>query len=346
MTATTTSTPRPRDWWRESTPAEQGLDPQLVSQAYQRAAEIRTIYALLIVKNGYLVAEQYFNGHSLHSAHVTASVTKSFTSALVGLALENGFLTSLDQKMLDFFPEYDTPRLDPRKRAITLQHLLQMRAGYPFDSHDDFFDQLRSSGNWLRFIVRDYALVSDPGQRCDYSSASVHVLAGILARATGMTALEFANQYLFEPLNVSVRAWPRDPQGYYVGYGDMRLRPRDLAKFGYLYLNGGVIDSQQIIPAAWIAESWQDYSVSSYGSIGYFHNIRYGYLWWIADVGDYQVYFAWGHGGQYIVIAPELDLVVISAADAFVGDFSADSWEMEKGIMDLIGELISSIDQG
>jgi CubicO group peptidase (beta-lactamase class C family) len=360
----------PDDWWRASTPEEQGLDPQIVARAYQRAAGIRTIYSLLVVKNGYLVAEEYFNGQSVHSANATASVTKSFMSALIGIALENGLFTSLDQKMLDFFPEYDVPNLDRRKGEITLRHLLQMRAGYPFDSTEDFFDKLLRSGNWMRFIVRDYALVSAPGQRHDYSNASAHLLSGILTRAAGVPTLIFANQYLFEPLGITVRAWPKDPQGYYAGHGDLGLRPRDMAKFGYLYLNEGRLDAVrpgsqravrpgsqravrpgsqhavQIVPAEWVTASFQAYSVSPYGSLGYFRNIRYGYLWWIADVGPYQVYFAWGHGGQYIVLVPELDLIVVSSADAFIGDFSDESWEMEGGIMDLIGEFVSSIDNG
>ncbi len=337
----------PGSWWRESTPQEQGLDPQIIARAYQQADDIRTLYGLLVVKNGYLVAERYFNGRTVYSANVTASVTKSFTSALIGLALrEDNLLASLDQKMLDFFPEYDVPDLDPGKRDVTVRHLLQMRAGYPFDSTDDFFDQLVRSGNWLRFIIRDYDLVHAPGSQNAYSNASAHALAGILAKAVDGSVMDFATQHLFGPLDITVRAWPKDPQGYYAGHGDIRLRPRDLAKLGYLYLNDGVVDGKQIIPAEWVTESFQAYSLSPYGSLDYFRNIRYGYLWWIADVGSHQVYFAWGHGGQYIVIVPDLDMVVVSAADAFVGDFSQDSWEMEKGIMDLIGELVASIDEG
>jgi CubicO group peptidase (beta-lactamase class C family) len=307
--------------------------------------QIETIYSLLITKNGYLIAEQYFNGRNINSSSPVASVTKSFISALIGLALNEEYLIHLDQKMVTFFPEYLAYMNDQRKNDITIRHLIQMRAGYPFDSVQEFFDQMFASGNWLRFLIRDYALENDPGTVWNYSNGSAHILSGIITKATDMSTYEFAMQFLCNPLNIRIIHWPRDPQGYYAGHGDISIKPRGLAKFGQLYLDKGVYNGEKIIPVEWINESFQDYSDSYYGSIDYFRNIKYGYLWWSADVGNYRVQFAWGHGGNYIVIVPEAEIIVVSTADPFIGNFSQNSWVMEKGIMDVIGEFITLINQ-
>jgi len=330
-------------WWRISTPAEQGLDPKIVAKAYREAGNIKTIYSLLIVKNGYLVAEKYFNGKQIDETNNVASVTKSYISALVGIALAEGYITSLDQKMMDYFPEYAGPDLDQGKYEITIRQLLMMRAGYPYDSTSAYYAQLSRSGNFMRFVVGQYPLSNPPGLEWNYSSASAHILSGILTKAIGMPLVKFATKYLFDPLDIEIRTWERDPQGYYMGGGNMAYTSRDMAKYGYLYLSNGAFDGKQVIPAEWIDESLQSYSSTNYKDLGTFKDIKYGYLWWSADVGKYKVNFAWGHGGQYIVIVPELNLVVVSTANPFLGDFSDEAWKMEKSIMDLIGRLISNI---
>jgi len=330
-------------WWRLSTPAEQGLDPKIVSKAYREAGNIKTIYSLLIVKNGYLVAEKYFNGKKVDLPNNVASVTKSYLSALVGIALAEGYLTSLDQKMMEFFPEYASSGLDPEKYEITIRQLLQMRAGYPFDSTDEYYSQLGRSWNYMRFVIEQHPLINPPGSEWNYSSASAHIISGILTKAVGMPLNNFAAKYLYDPLEIKIRNWAKDPQGYYMGGGDMAYISRDMAKFGYLYLNKGAFDDEQVIPSVWIDESLQMYSDTSYKDLGTFKKIQYGYFWWGAEVGKYKVNFAWGHGGQFIVIVPELDMVVVSTADPFLANFSDDSWKMEKSIMDLIGRLISKI---
>lgn len=332
--------------WKTSTPEEQGLEPGVLWSAYQRAAEIPRIYSLLVVKNGYLVAERYFNGQDVNRANPIASVTKSFTSALVGIALREGYLNGLDQKMLDFFPEYTTAALDPRKHEITLRLMLQMRTGYPFDSTSSFFDQLTGSGNWMRFIIVDHPLETDPGTSWAYSNASAILFSRILTRATGMSVMEFANWYLFEPLGTRIEVWPRDPQGYYVTSGDMHLTPRDMALFGYVYLNQGGVDRQQIVPREWVEESLADYSRTSYGDMGPYRDIRYGYLWWHAEARGRDVYFAWGHGGNFIVIVPTLDMIVVTTADAFIGDFTSASWRTEGAIFFSIADDVLPAAEG
>ncbi|MGD9254108.1 MAG: serine hydrolase, partial [Holophagae bacterium] len=136
--------------FRVSSPADQGIDPERLAEAYDLASEIPHIYSLLVIRNRALVAEEYFSWPRQTTARPVASVTKSIVGALVGIALEEGHLSSLDQPMIGFFPEFDGPDLDPQKREITIRHLVEMRAGYPFDSTDEFFDRISQTTNWLR----------------------------------------------------------------------------------------------------------------------------------------------------------------------------------------------------
>ena len=323
--------------FRRSTPAAEGMDEAVLERAYQRAAEIPRIYSMLVVRNRALVAEQYFNGRSRTRAEPVASASKSIIGALVGIALRDGYLTDLDQRMIDFFPEFDTHELDPRKRDITIRHLLQMRAGYPFDSTNEYFNRLSASRNWMRFILLDWELESDPGAAWNYSSASSHVLAGILARAIPTDLRYFANRHLFESMGLSLGYWPRDPQGYYIGHGDIHCTPLLLACFGQLALDNGYWRGRSVLPPWWMNQSWKTHSATWYANtIWPYRDISYGYQWWQADVDGHEVHFAWGHGGQFVTVAPSLEMVVVTTADNFVGDFTDNSWNTEGAIFRLI----------
>lgn len=168
--------------WKVSTPEEQGLDPMLLAKLYYEADEMETLYGLLVIKNGYLIGEKYFNGASIDHAKGRASATKSFTSALVGIALEQGCIQSLDQKMLDFFPEFAEEIQDPRKKQITIRQLLQMRGGYPDEEMtSNYFEVMFFYGNW-KFVPHlvDFPLSSDPGNKFHYSNLTSHLLGIIV----------------------------------------------------------------------------------------------------------------------------------------------------------------------
>jgi CubicO group peptidase (beta-lactamase class C family) len=313
------------------------MDSGMLASAYERAARIPHIYSMLVVRYGCIVAEEYFGSPDRTTAKPVASVGKSILGALVGIALNEGFLINLDQRMIDFFPEYDLPSLDSRKRNITIRHLVQMRAGYPFDSTNEFFDQLSRSHHWMRFIIVDWPLERAPGFAWNYSNGSAQLLSGVLTRATGMSLQDLANRYLFGRMGQPIQHWPRDPQGYCIGMGDVHCTPLQLASFGQMVLDRGYWFRRQILPLRWIEESFVDFSQTSYGStIWPYRDIRYGYLWWHAEVDGHDVYFAWGHGGQFVTLVPELDLVVVTTAYNFVGDFTDNSWNTEGAIMQLV----------
>jgi CubicO group peptidase (beta-lactamase class C family) len=332
------------DDWEVSTPVSEGLDPESVSRLYRKAEGLPNLYSLLIIKNGYLVAEQYFNGQNVRMANPTASVTKSYVSALIGIALREKVLSDVDQKMMEFFPEFAGQYSDPRKDQITLRHMLQMRSGYPWEEFSPYLDTLFSSSNWLPFIV-DFPLSSDPGTEFGYSNLTAHVLGVILARASGSSLLSFGRTHLFEPLGVKVGYWPTDASGYYYGSGDISFTPRDMAKFGLLYLNGGDYKGAQLIPVSWVAESLRPYSHNIYSNrLGtYLRQIEYGYLWWSAKAGHYEFDFAWGHGGNLIILVHDLDMVIVATADHLAGQFGDAAWQKERAVIDLVGGFIAAI---
>ncbi len=247
-----------------STPEEQGMDVDMLAAAYGRAAEIPHIYSMLVVRHGRLVAEEYFDAPIRTTPMPVASVGKSILGALVGIAVDEGYV-SLDQRMIDFFPEYNVPGLDRRKRDITIRHLVQMRAGYPSDSTTEFFNLISNSRDWFQLIIVDWPLERSPGTGWAYSNAGTHLLSGILTRATEMSLLDLANRHLFGPMGHRVQYWPRDPLGYCVGPGDVNVSPLQLALFGQMILKNGYWRGMKILEPQWVTESLEDHSETSLG---------------------------------------------------------------------------------
>jgi CubicO group peptidase (beta-lactamase class C family) len=334
-----------RDDWEVSTPEEQGLDPMLVSRMYYSAAKHETIYSLLVVKNGYLVAEDYFNSGYIDELGKRASVTKSYTSALVGIALDRGYLQSVGQKMLDFFPDIAGLITDPRKNEITIRNMLEMRAGYPWEEKHEAAWNALWSGEYLS-QVGAIPLTADPGTRFQYSNLTAHWLGIIVARASGKDLMSLGKEFLFGPLAVTAgKDWNRDVDGYYIGCGDIQFTARDMAKFGLLYLNGGRDGNKRVISGEWVNASLQTYTVNEFElkKIGHFKNIGYGYQWWSAQAGKHDVSFAWGHGGQLIVLVHDLDMVVVTTADPFYGkDAHFNAWKYEKAIIEMVADFINA----
>jgi CubicO group peptidase (beta-lactamase class C family) len=337
-------TPIHRDDWKVSTPAEQELDPMRVAELYYNAAKLETIHSLLVIKNGYLVAEDYFKGGSIDQKDRLQSVTKSFTSSLVGIALEQGCLSSVDQKMLDFFPEVTGKITDPRKKQITVRNLLEMRGGYPNEEDAQALWDGLLSGHYPP-LIEEFPLVSDPGTRFHYSNLSSNWLGIIVDRGCGMNLKAFAEKYLFSPLDIKAGEWGQDAEGHNNGCGDLHLKARDAAKFGLLYLNDGIYKGNQIVPMDWVHDSLKTYSVNQafVKKIGHFHDIGYGYQWWSSNVDEYHINFAWGHGGQLIVLLDKLDIMVVVTAYPFWLEHNDKSWKNEKAIIKLVGKFIHSL---
>ena len=332
------------DGWPVATPAGQGLDEAALDTAYREARQLPNLFSLLVVKNGYLVAERYFNGAHMNQAFDNASVTKSLTSALAGIALRDNLLTSVDQKMFEFFPEIDWQQLDARKSTITLRQMLQMRSGYPWEEFDGYLDRLIGTAERID-LAAEFPLVADPGTRFGYSNLTAHLVGVIVARAANESLRSFAQRSLFDPLGISVASWPTDADGYHYGSGATWFTARDMARFGQLYLDGGQYGGAQLVPAEWVQDSWASHSQTTYNGdiLNAITQLEYGYLWWSGTAGPRRFHFAWGHGGQMICVIPELDMVIVTTATGLGGQFGREAWRQESAVLELAGRLIASL---
>jgi len=331
------------DGWPVSTAEAQGLSAARLDDVYRAAGQLGNLYSLVVVKNGFLVGEQYFNGSDRTQASHTASVTKSLTSALVGLLFRDRILTSLDQKMAPFFPEIDWQQIDPRKREITIGQLLQMRSGYPWEERSGDLAAVAFAANKIP-LIEQIPLAADPGTDFNYSNLGAHLLGIVVSRASGQSLASLAQTSIFDALGGRIAGWPTDALGYNTGYGDVQLTARDMAKFGLLYLNGGQYAGRQILPSAWIAASLQPASLNVYGRpmLDDVRELDYGFMWWSGDAGPHGVDFAWGHGGQLIVLVSDLRMVVVAKARPQPG-FDNASWQQESAVMNLVFHFVASL---
>jgi CubicO group peptidase (beta-lactamase class C family) len=297
--------------WRTGTPEEQSLDSAKLAEGLQsiQRQDIK-IDSLLIIRNGSVVLDAYFHDpYDGKFPHDMASVTKSVMTTLIGIAADQGKI-QLDQPIVSFFPDRTIANLDDRKKSITVRHLASMINGFESGClADDMgtLDRMRSNPDWVQAAL-DRKMVQEPGKSFCYDSPGMHLLSAILQESTGMTALEFARQNLFEPLGIHEVIWVSDPQGYTHGWGDLHLKPDDAAKLGYLWLNNGVWDGKQIVSTAWVKDS-----VKAHSSAG---DDEYGYGWWISE----GTYFASGRGGQNIKVVPALNAIVVTTGSGFEYD--------------------------
>ena len=338
--------PEPIDGWTVGTPQEHGLDGDAVAELYWKAGQLESIHSLLVVKDGDLVAEDYFYPGRPGERALMQSATKSITGALVGIALEDGCLPSINEPMMTYFPELADRLDDPRKNDITVGQLLAHRAGYAWEeSSGELLEMLYNGFLPDQMALVEVPLVRDPGTGHDYSNLSSHLLSVIVSRACEVDLLDYADEHLFTPLGIEPGVWTQDWDGYRWGAGELHLRARDMARFGQLYLDGGTVDGEQVVPASWIEDSWTPYTEGAWGNkVGdNFDRTAYGYQWWIIDAGPHTYYLAWGHGGQQIAVLPELDLVVVVTADPLVGDHGGGGWSLEKANLNLVADFIAGL---
>ena len=305
----------PTAGWRSSTPEEQGMDSGLLSAMLGEILEKNyEIDSVTVVRNGYMVADVSIHPFSSTSKHNIYSCTKSVVSALVGIAIDQGYIEGLQQPVLSFFPQRTIANRDANKEAMTLEHLLTMTTG--FRCQDSYLyrwsglNQMRESEDWVQFVL-DLPMEGEPGERFEYCNGASFLLSGIIQETTGMSANEYAVEHLFGPLGISDVDWSSSPQGISVGYSELRMRPQDMAKFGYLYLNEGRWDGEQIVPSEWVVSSSNQF-ISATLEDGY------GYQWWVDDSG---MYLALGYRGQFIFVIPEKEMVVVFTSSLEDNDF-------------------------
>lgn len=292
--------------WRTSTPEEQGMDSQRLTQMLTTIQQQHlNLHSLLIIRNGYLVSETYFGVYQQDTRHELYSCTKSFVSTLIGIAIDKGYIDRTDHRIVDFFPEYTVANLDEQKETMTLEDLLTMRSGLDWQEGDPVYGAMYRSPDWVQFVL-DKPMAQPPGSRFNYCSGCSHILSAILQQTTGMNPRDFAEQYLFQPLGISNIQWDTDAAGIPIGGWGLQITPRDMAKLGYLYLQDGQWDGQQIISAKWVENATRKHTETD-GALGY------GYQWWTYP--SLAAYTALGRYGQTIFVIPGADLVIVTTAE-------------------------------
>ena len=300
------------DFWRTSSPAGQGMDEarlQSMMETIERGQH--AIHSVIVIRHGHIVWEEYLRGWRPHRLHEIQSCTKSFTSVLIGIAIRQGLIESVDQRMVDFFPEHTIANLDERKERITLEHLLTMSVGmdwheldYPYDDPRNTLGQMWVSDDAVQHCL-DRPMVSEPGEAWAYNSGTSIILGGILEQVTGQNVNAWAREVLFDPIGISDVNWAMVAGGHYHTDGGLFMRPRDMARLGYLMLMDGAWDGQPIVSPEWVEASTRAHYRMPWGE-------GYGYQWWTLPRTD--VFMATGHYDQRIYVSPEYDLVAVFTA--------------------------------
>lgn len=308
----------PTEGWKTATPEAQGMDSTLLANTMESFRN-RNVHSMVIIRNGYLVAEAYNENTHADIPQDVRSVTKSITSALIGIAISEQKLKSAEQRLAEFFPELDK---DPMKSEIMIKHLLYMTSGLEWDNvNDQSTVDMMNTSDWIQHIL-EHSSRYKPGEKFNYSNGDAHLLSAVLQKATGESLSDYAMSRLFKPLGIANVKWSEDPNGHTIGAFAMALTVRDMAKIGMLYLKEGKWDGKTIIPKQWIRESlinriWLNYADGSRGG--------YGYYWWMKAMDrelieggtkKYDTFYAAGSAGQRIFAVPELQLIVAATANS------------------------------
>ncbi len=311
----------PDQQWRKATPESQGMCSAMLAdmldRLWQKNLEVDSI---LIVRNGYVVLDTYQFPRTPEARHDLHSCTKSISSTLIGIAIDKGYIASVAQPLLDFFPDKTPRHPDKRKQQITLQDVLRMTTG--LKCRDSIHHQwaglraLRGSTDWVQHML-DLPIAEAPGTRFEYCNGASFLLTAIIQQVTGQPGLAFAKEHLFTPLGIQDVDWPANSRGQTIGWGRLCMRPRDMARFGYLFLKDGRWNGRQIVSAQWVADATRSHIPVGRAS-------GYGYQWWVMGPGEVA---AIGYRGQRIYVSKRHNMVVV-----FTGRLAALSRFLPAGL--------------
>jgi CubicO group peptidase (beta-lactamase class C family) len=316
QTAVEIKTYWPTQEWKMTTPESVGMESSLLVEMFQHIEKEKIpMEGFLVIKDGYIVAEKYGGEYSQDTLHPIYSITKSLTSASVGLAIKQGDIKSVEDKALHYLKEEKLKNLNEWKKELTIKHFLTMMSGldFPEQTQKGFYE----SDTWKDFMGGEdpaYFVMNRPVREnpdaWNYSTADARVVSKIIQEATGENLSAYAEQHLFKPLGIKNFEWPTDRSGTSFGGTGVKMSPRDIAKIGYLYLNNGRWDDQQLLPEDWVEESTQPYGDTNQN----FDGDKYGYFFWLKPINGFETYRGMGLYGQYMVVVPDLDLVVVQTS--------------------------------
>ncbi len=290
--------------------AQYNINGEQLTLAFDEFKTVEGALSLIVCREGTIVAEEYtnYNSYGADSIKNIMSVTKTFTGVLVGLAVDKGYIESVNDPVSKYLAGIITFP-DNIKAGITIDQCLKMSFGHAWNgtSSSSLFENcfFQSEDN-LQFII-DLPLINTPGTVFNYSDGASHLLSAIITEATGISTLDFATENLFDPLGITEYEWSTDDRGYHLGAAYLRIKPRDMVKFGNMVLNNGKYEGKQVVPESWINEMTTT-KISTNNDVP--HGPEYGYQIWLGTTSGHRYYMAMGWGGQFIIIVPDLQLIV------------------------------------
>ncbi|MHA2426068.1 MAG: serine hydrolase domain-containing protein [Candidatus Thorarchaeota archaeon] len=311
----------PNPDWSYSTPFEEQMDDAVLQEMLDYFVDNNiNINSIVVTRNGHIVLEEYYDFFDENTSMSIFSCTKTIMSTLIGIAIDKGFIANTSSLVLDFFPDREFENMNQMKEQLTIYDLLTMQAGIEWNDNSNAgnsnYNQMIRTDDWVQYVL-DQPISITPGTVFTYNTGASHILSAILQNSTGMTSEEFANQYLMEPLDIEHFHWRESPQGITIGGNTAMLRPRDMAKVGYLYLMNGTWNDEEVVSADWIAEASRTHTIVGGGT-------GYGYQIWTRDsLGSFS---ARGYAGQYIFVVPEYSLVVVFTATTGWPNTSLEDW--------------------
>jgi CubicO group peptidase (beta-lactamase class C family) len=302
--------------WRTCKPEEVGMNSDKLYDVYNYVSRNDFVTeGVAVISKGYIVAEEYFYGYDQTTRFSSFSVAKSFLSAVVGVAIDMGFIPSVDQLVYTYFDEWQSPGTEARKQRITLRHLLTMESGLRFTDAQNAstvgtdIEALLASDDYVEYVLA-LPSIHEPGTFWNYSSGDSILLSAIVQLTTGQNAFQFGMDHIFSRIGLSNITWSHDRAGHTIGGWGVGATVREFAKFGYLYLNGGAWDGEQIVPSEWVQQSTRPVSADI---------PWYGFQWWLtpyfANYAEYGIpsdaFQATGLYIQRIFVIPSEDLVIV-----------------------------------
>jgi len=287
-----------------------------LERASTTLADLPHMSSFLVIRHGALVFESYYNGSAKDQSNNVHSASKSIWGAAIGIAIDQGRIPGVDATIASILPPRHVAAMSPETRTITVRDLLTMTSGTRWEE-DTTEAQIQRTPDWITAIL-ELPKAARPGTTFNYSTGDTHLSSAVLTSATGTTACDFIHENLLAPMGVVAEHWGSDPQGYFSGGYNFYVTPRELAKFGLLYLHEGRWNGRQLVPSAWVRASMTNQVAAG-------APYSYGYDFWLRDIAGHHAAMAWGSGGQMIYIVKDLDLVVVMTTNT--RDFDQDSFD-------------------
>lgn len=320
--------------WQVSTAAAEGLNSTLLDQAYQAGRTENGLYAVLVAKRGLLIGEAYYGNKTANDLLHLRSVTKTLVSTLIGIAIAERKIQSLDQPIRDFLRQ-DYGSLLNNKSDITLRHLLTMSSGISWDESTlTGYTDWENSADPTRYVL-ERALLTTPGMQYNYNSGASHLLSVILTKATGVSTESYAQTKLFTPLGISRWNWPKLRDGFSNGAAGLQLTARDLTKLAVLWQQQGRWQQQQLIPASYLLTAAEP-QLGLRASVGGLDFTGYGFLWWLGAHNGRALQLAWGYGGQFALTLPAQDVTVLVMGN----NVPSNVRDQERRLMELVVQKV------